>query len=155
VRLIIGLIIGHWASKFFWAFEFIFIFEFEPFVEPLLTKLQRWIPLLGWYPFWRVRISNIQLVRIELGLGQIFRTLNTKTQFQAFLKAFRNPSLLVGYSDNLKKKKGKGCVIWACFSSVFDQLWTCFLSFFLSFFLLAKQFNTSCCCYAEFCHFSK
>jgi hypothetical protein len=71
---------------------------------------------------------------MELGLGQIFRSLNTKTQFQAFLKAFRNPSLLVGYSDNLKKKKGKGCVIWACFSSVLDQLWTCVLSFFLSFF---------------------
>lgn len=88
--------------------------------------------MLGGYPFWQVRIGNIQSVRIELGLGQIFRTLNTKTQFQAFLKVFRNPSLLVGYSDNLKKKKGKGCVIWACFSSVLDQLWTRF--FFLSFF---------------------
>jgi hypothetical protein len=70
---------------------------------------------------------------MELGLGQIFRSLNTKTQFQAFLKAFRNPSLLVGYSDNLKKKKGKGCGIWACFSIVLDQLWTCVLAFFLSF----------------------
>jgi hypothetical protein len=92
-----------------------FLFEFEPFVEPILVNSNvEWVPILAG--------KNRAISKNRTGIGSDFQNPKQKTQFQAFWKVFRNPSLLVGYSDNLKKKKGKGCLIWACFSSLLDEL---------------------------------